>query len=1358
MKSGHAKAPRANPAWPADSNGATVVKSTTTTTTNTPPPSVTEGTPRKKATTNKLPRRTDTADAPTPASSSATPATLEPTTNGHSHHGTAATNANGNNATKPSRKRNSSLSGSKTYLQIIHEAILALGDRTGSSIPALTKWILQEYPQLDGPQFKNRILQAVKSGTKAERFQKVKCSYKIAAVFKEKERQAARKKKNAVAAAAAAAAKKKKKAATPPTLAQTQAAHEQKLAQLQKSLSPEALARKKVDLARQEEATRQRLQAEKVAKERADRLRRRRFPMEDTRLHQEDAELHVKPPADVLARPYLPYFWYMTTDLHDPSRHGKTSSQILQASKVDGLDTGNHGLVPDLLGVYHFFRGDVQFRIPDERELVPPFSLAQLVFATEQILNGNAKRSRIVPPLLSSLFCTCLQILCRAPEDTAEKTSQTQLQKDLHRYLAPALTPASWADVLYLYMDAMERFYATDASRDPNVLPPLQIDVEYLLAVRDDIVVPMTPATTVKGKSSETNLNPLPGGYFAYLGDPRGILFRAFSKLGRQDPWLLTAEELIVLLRVLTDDILASHPAISQDVAAREEEMLALSKAKRAADTKLRKVRLAFEGPKKPATATVKKPEENKEVTKDEKTSETENQNGNEDEKEEILFKPTATQKQLESAVKAQQKASEAYEKGIRKLTARTEPIGYDRNFNAIYCFRHDPEVLYVEDLRQPSTVANHLPLDMQFKRRSWHLIETTALFDSFTGSLDIRGRREHDLYEELVGPQGAQQSLRRFLHDNMKEQNEAVARVRELESLKKRLEVARVKCDEEQGRRSGRLAGQAGEELSSLEFQIEILESRINGTSAPEPRDYEELTGLTLLRKFDSNSGMGARRTREQKQQTKTHNLPILPCSKMCGTGNIDGTGLVGLLVSGLLEVEEICETLAPWERTDTTRGEWVARLENAVHTWNAVSPMVLGLADAPPMKVIGSPAQSSPPNGSSGVQRSARRTSLDSLESASKKRKVETPPPTSTTFHSAANIVSMIRQPLIDLEARVAAITNLDVASKDADIADDNLSTDGSEDDQAIKEKLERAWKRQIHRLRNTLTHRYGQIREFLVAAIAAARKAHVPEVVAELRAALLQYHPGAASECKYAAIKVLLAHGDYEPDEDEEEEEQYDVREEGDEVEIPSVICAEAAMLASSLDGSEDATRADWIDSVKACKTISRLASLVGAFVKNAQDKMGKLEDERDDLLAAIKTWEKEEERRVKNRGGKKPVGRPTKDSVGPSEVWANVRFSDEICMAKAENWPWWPARKCTPKDGSLARSLAGLDRSLVALIGEMGGLRVVKTESIKAFSGTLVEDEDLGQYNKSVRSQLDDCMAMGRRIARGMEKKR
>jgi len=77
-----------------------------------------------------------------------------------------------------SRKR----SGKPTYLEMAHEAIVALKDRTGSSAPAISKWILtnNEHAKSAPPNiFKSRLNLSIKQGVKDGRFTKVKGSYKI---------------------------------------------------------------------------------------------------------------------------------------------------------------------------------------------------------------------------------------------------------------------------------------------------------------------------------------------------------------------------------------------------------------------------------------------------------------------------------------------------------------------------------------------------------------------------------------------------------------------------------------------------------------------------------------------------------------------------------------------------------------------------------------------------------------------------------------------------------------------------------------------------------------------------------------------------------------------------------------------------------------------------------------------------------------------------------------------------------------------------------------------------------------------------------------------------------------------------
>lgn len=1284
---------------------------------------------------------------------------------------------------KPPRTRGAPLPGTvgalnTSYGQLIKEAILALKDRTGSSQPAITKWILSTYTDIqDGAAFRRNLSAALKTGIRKQQFEKFKASYKISPAFKAQER-AKQKRLQKIAAATKkkrlleqrnqeqrkegeaedtstdsgssnqndATSNKKKKSHS-----SNNSNNKSKNGIEKEELSEEMIEKKRIEREKKAEAARRKAEAEAKAKERAERLRRRRFPMEDTKLHAEDKELGVKPPADVIPRPYLPYFWTLTVPLEEkyPARPGKTPSSILQASKVEGLDTGSHGLVPDLLQVYHFFRGDVHFSSPNQEKyhpIVPEFTLKHLVFAVEQVLNGNARKARLIPPLICHLFVTCLQILCMPPDASVTDKNELKLRNELHSHLAPALSPASWGDICSLYMDAMDRFFSTDASRDRNVLDGLAIDIEYLLGMTDNPIVPMTPAVTESNDIIREVANPLPDRYYGYLGDPKGTLYRAHTKLTRQDPWMLTAEELMSLLRALTDDILAFNKDIGDDIAAREESMQELLRAKRTADNKYRKVRLAFEGPKRP-----------KKASEDKKTDDNNVENNNDkasdeaDGKEDPPFKPTATRKEFESAKRAQQRADEAYEKGIRKLLCRTEPVGYDRNFNAVYCFRNDPDVLFIEDLRPSTGVSSPIPGESTFEKRSWHLIEATSLFDLYTSSLDIRGKREYDLYDAILGPPGSQQSLRRFLYDDVKEQTSANARLKEMEILKKKFEAARVKCDEEKGRRSGRLAGQAEMELLQLEQDMVNLEASMKSeTKVPTVRNYSELTGIDILRRFEKTLDYEKRRSREAKI-SKEWFVPILNCTQLCCSGHIDGTGIIGMLISEILLVEELCESLIPWSRHSPTRTSWISSVESTVGAWNSIVPDLLGPPDTPrkPMSQVDMNTDMSP-------SALSKRTSVGSNGPESKKRRTESPatPTLVASVNNISSVISMLKQPLLDLEERAADITNLATASRDQDLADDNMSTDTAEDDQVEKEKLELAWKRLVHRIRETPTKRYVQIREQLVAAITAARKAHRSDVVTQLRAALLLYRPGAGGECKAAAIKVLEEHGDYDYADDDYDETVEDDKQDdamAEDEEIPSVISFEAALLR----WSDDFSRKEWIDAVKSVKTISRFAALCTSFCRTAKQKLQKIIEEQQALKDALVSWAKDTDR--KNRKGA-AKGRSNNESFeGPSEVWANVTITDDICMAKVEKYPWWPAKKCIPKDSEIAQALSDMKRSLVSLVGEMGGLRVVRDDQLKAFTGEAMKESDTGvDYSKDMRSQLNDCISMARRIQRGKKR--
>ena len=73
-------------------------------------------------------------------------------------------------------------SGKPTYITTVHDAIVAMKERSGSSAKAISNWIVANSQFAKGihPQvFKTRLLLAIKQGVKENRFAKVKGSYKI---------------------------------------------------------------------------------------------------------------------------------------------------------------------------------------------------------------------------------------------------------------------------------------------------------------------------------------------------------------------------------------------------------------------------------------------------------------------------------------------------------------------------------------------------------------------------------------------------------------------------------------------------------------------------------------------------------------------------------------------------------------------------------------------------------------------------------------------------------------------------------------------------------------------------------------------------------------------------------------------------------------------------------------------------------------------------------------------------------------------------------------------------------------------------------------------------------------------------
>jgi histone H1/5 len=704
--------------------------------------------------------------------------------------------------------------GKITYIQMVTAAIIALKDRTGSSLIAIKKYILANNPGLTPAQMKLNLNKALKSGVKAGRFIKVKASFKIHPDFRKK-----------MKAKQSTAAKKK------PTAA---------------------------ELAAQREKDR------KAAKEKArlDRIRKRKFPMEDLKLIAEDKELNVS--VTLPPRPSL-------------------NIAFPEAASACKSDSTKSGLLEDAFHVYHFFRGDVGWGVSQKR-CVAPFTLEQWLACVHQVFIGAAKRSRMLPPLMNHLFVVALQNL--VPEE-----------------LQAALTPASWSEVLMLYMDAMDRFYDTELSEKSNALVGQPIDTEYLLGV-----------TEVRKDDSLLEANTPESSYLDKT------LVKAHSKLLTHDPWMLSADELLGLLRALVDDLLAnsSESAIELDV--RLQETTELLKNKRSADANFRKLH----------STRIKEQAELKADEKERLESGVKATRSN-------TKSCSVSESQVESAQRAQQKSHDAYEKACKSRQIRTEPIGSDRHFNEFFHFWNDPLRVFVlqRGKAMPSSRAYKLR-DLGTYKTSWCSIDKRSVLEDYMESLDVRGERECNLYQAL-------EPACKLVHDDVKVANEKKLQLKEKLELQRKVENAKLKC--EFGRKSGRLAAQSEQEFSVLQTEIDMLEKSIAGGTESRMPDLEEETGLKMLRNFDKEDKPKKRLTRRDAQNLKEEEeedrFLRLPCSSLWSTGNIDGTGIVGSVVWELLQLEERVERLASGDNGD--RKDWIANLEMAVRSWHVASPPVL-------------------------------------------------------------------------------------------------------------------------------------------------------------------------------------------------------------------------------------------------------------------------------------------------------------------------------------------------------------------------------------------------------------------------------
>lgn len=1213
--------------------------------------------------------------------------------------------------------------GKPSYVDMIHEAIVTIKDRTGSSVVAISKWILANHAHaaaINQNMFKSRLNMALKQGVKEERFMKVKASYKINPEWTKKQRakEAAKKK----------AEQKKKK--------ELEKLSQKKKEEMAKKKAEEDRKKKEANMtpeerAAAEERKKKKEEAEKKKKWIAEQLKKRRFPIEDTRLHTENKEWGVKSRKDVSRPPALPDTLACVIPPHLRSGERKWSSKNACSNVVQtggnlselGPDR-DRGLITDVLQVWHFFCGDVG--LVDENYPVPKFSVKTMFYALDEVLSGNAKAAKALPPLITHLFVTALKMLLTT-QDTSSDTepADVRLQADLAK-LAGGLNAVSWSQIFCYYADLMESYYTSDISLEADILPGEgKLDMSYLWSEDKMDVDEVVP-------ESEEPVN-----YNAYIGNPNGVLAKALSKLQRQvEPWSLTAEELMAMLRTLTDDILAKRPDLAEDMAGRGAKLYELQKAKRAALVKFNKVRLAYEGPKKPSrpkksTGDAKKEDESKgsggddggkgDAKKaDDEEEDEDDEEEEEEEEEEKAFVPTATKKQFEAAQKAWIKAYEAFENGITKLVSRSEPIGFDRHHNAFYVFRHDPEMVHVERLKPMSLTDELKLLGVELNPfSSWYVIDTKPLFEQFLGCLDDRGVRERELLYELR----ELTIVKRRLHDGKKDNTRVHAREREMEELQRRLENAKSACDAQDGRRSGRLAGNAEDELKKIEEEIKLTlkaheeEERQEKAGREKATDYFSLTGLGMVIDLYATAGKkSTRSSRKADDDVEKGNPSIadLTCDKLWLDENVGGNGTVNLLVNALLEMENECNDLSEWNRRDITREEWRKQLSDASHSWTLDCIMQLG-------------------------------PSVDESQ-------VTSPQQTGLPRMSYTNIVSSIKGCLKDLELRVFEMSGQKKAVEEADTVEEDGGDESDDEDDDEQKKRGQSWKIKINALNRVPTPKYTLIRDIIVAAITVARKAHLNQVAAELKAALQLYRPHAAAEAKTAAIAVLEKYGGYDGFSDEEEDVDFDELaavdavdspdDEADDAAIASMLCSEAIMMAGSIGGDDDADPYDWSDAIKECKSLSRLAALTQCFLSKAYDVMARLKLERDELDSLLGVNAKRQSRSKKGGNIKK-----SRDSS--AGIWCDSKLTDRLVKAKVTNYPWWPARVVEPLESMIAEGVNESGHVVISSVGNPGMFLVPKSDVVDFIEET---EDDLSGFDAEIITSLRESTAIAKKLWR------
>lgn len=663
-----------------------------------------------------------------------------------------------------------------------------------------------------------------------------------------------------------------------------------------------------------------------------------------------------------------------------------------------------------------------------------------------------------------------------------------------------------------------------------------------------------------------------------------------------------------------------------------------------------------------------------------------------------------------------------------------------DRDFNRVFYFRHNPEVIMIETVN--TSLEKHIEFvdhPLSCFSQSWHMIHTKSLFDEYVASLDIRGLREDELYDALMGTSGSS-SLKRFMFDDTKKKNAGIARWREEEEFERRLQNAIIACaadEENTGRRSRRLASTAQEELEKIKVEMEIAAEMYEVACRPEPINYNELTGLDLMIDFES--------------ENLNDSTEVRHCSRLWQKDNTFPSGSVEVLIAEILNIEEMCNDLAPWSQSDINRECWIGNLKSIGKLWNRGNVLRLGPRDGMSGEGNVSPMEEDHEenqiNPHSTYNSSGSKTNRKRRKRSVANKKSEKGP---TSLHQ---LLKALKGALTDLEARLYSVTGLEMAEAAINKSNENSSVASMNNSNSSATKKEIvAWKKKIHGLKKLSGRSVQAIRESIVSAITCARKAKQTKALRGLREALHLCSPNTAVEARELALKLLADHGDYEPpirngddDEDMDSVEEVITDEEQGDDSTKSFLCADAFMVNGCLDGDETSDRIDWKDALKECRTLSRFSSLAMSFVMKSKMLLEKHDEDRERLIDALNYWKMQGSRRRKSKVKKNP------NYDSHTEIWAEVIPEERYILAKVKGYPWWPAITCKAKCSDISSKLESVGRTLISFIGEKHLYAVKDDEEIQPYIDDL-EDNDLESYSSDIQKAYKKSTVMMKRILR------